>query len=89
MLVAYNDSGQRKVASELVKSLNFVCPECSQEVIVRAGGKRVAHFAHLVGKACNAEQNKAQRKKEAALRKIMLAQKENEILGQKSIFDFI
>lgn len=87
MLVACDAGGARKVASEKLKGSSFTCPDCLQEVGVRVGQKRVAHFAHKIGQACSGEQLKLSRKKAAALRRINRAIEDRAHKGQASLFD--
>ncbi|MBY0121014.1 competence protein CoiA [Bacillus sp. S/N-304-OC-R1] len=37
---------------ELRKLESFYCPECEEPVILKAGTKKIPHFAHLRGSAC-------------------------------------
>lgn len=87
MLVAYDAKGVRKVASDKLKGSSFSCPDCLQEVGVRVGEKRVPHFAHKIGQACNGEQLRLSRKKAAALRRLNKVTEKREANGQASLFE--
>lgn len=60
MLQAVTKQGERIILALLTKTeitnirskLNFYCPICNQMVIVKAGSKQIAHFAHKQQNSC-------------------------------------
>ena len=52
MLVAMTDDGNRIYADDAIKTddngnkINYYCPECGSELILRQGNINVWHFAH-------------------------------------------
>lgn len=62
MLVANTSDGKRLSLGEkwgksdligIRSKEKFHCPECSQEVVMKLGSKKIWHFAHLAGAAAN------------------------------------
>lgn len=85
MLVARDAQGHRKVASSAARRGDFTCPDCGQEVVVRAGERVVAHFAHRSGQDCTLARTASRRRRESARR-----QHERERVltsGQQELFD--
>jgi Competence protein CoiA-like family len=53
MLVALGPDGERVAATRtLDRSAGFRCPVCSEQVILKAGAKVIAHFAHRARGGC-------------------------------------
>ncbi|GLB58918.1 competence protein CoiA [Cytobacillus sp. NCCP-133] len=61
MLVAHTNEGERVNLAEnqdlltlkrLRKQTKFFCPECSEEVIMKVGTKRIPHYSHNKGSSC-------------------------------------
>jgi hypothetical protein len=90
MLVAVDGSGLRRTAAADLDVAVF-CPDCRNELVVRAPSRRVPHFAHKAGQRCDAAHVKAART--AARRKATAAARARERLaaeldsGQDSLFD--
>lgn len=64
MLVANTSDGKRLSLGEkwgksdligIRSTEKFHCPECSQEVVMKLGSKKIWHFAHLAGGSCQYE----------------------------------
>lgn len=61
MLVAYNENKQAIILFELlleqhlqqVKAQHFYCPQCHEQVIIKAGPVKIPHFAHQRQTACD------------------------------------
>ncbi|HUQ98351.1 MAG TPA: competence protein CoiA family protein [Gemmatimonadaceae bacterium] len=52
MLIAQDEQGERHLAAEAVRGERHFCPECHDAVRLKAGAKRIHHFAHLPGSTC-------------------------------------
>lgn len=51
MFIALDESGDRVVASNAVRDMQYHCPVCGSPVILRSGLQNADHFAHVAG-AC-------------------------------------
>ncbi|MDQ7091698.1 MAG: competence protein CoiA family protein [Methylococcales bacterium] len=52
MLSCLLNSQYKEAHKTLNRKLEFLCPECNCAVILKAGGKNIAHFAHKVSFGC-------------------------------------
>lgn len=83
MLVAVDSAGGRRVATPELRGTSLACPDCRELVVVRAGSRVVAHFAHRSGTACS-EAREAMRKRREAARK---SKRSSEAKGQQYLFE--
>lgn len=52
MLFAYNQTGELVKATESGKKQRFICPDCSEPLICKAGTIKIPHFAHEKNSQC-------------------------------------
>lgn len=53
MLVACLQDGTRVIAVDAVRGVDYFCPECNEQVILKRGAVKIAHFAHRHDSTCS------------------------------------
>ncbi|USK56668.1 hypothetical protein LIS82_09425 [Cytobacillus solani] len=82
--VSLAEKHNQEMLKEIRRKEIFFCPECGEQVILKIGSKRIAHFAHKAGSVCA---ESYERESDYHLRGKLLLYKWLDSLGLKPILE--